>query len=813
MTSFRRILKDYQESGAMNALVNVHAAVDEQTFLTKTGDLLQVVRVEGVDANCLDPGELDSIARRFETAVRTFDERFRIYQYLVKSDHAPIPHRPCAEPVVEKAIASHIAHLQSQPAPLCAFAVYVVIVYEGWRPTVARPSSSRKSPRASLAQALSVSKTLAVLEDGIDRACETLARQVLSFTTQLRETVSPEILDKQRVFRFLRELLNYPPRKAQAVRLACDSFVDFQACDSALECHRDHLRLDEDYVQVLTLKTAPAHTFAHLLKGLERIPGRYFLVSEWNRESNLGMRRLIQSKRRHFHNVKSSMANYFGSSSQNGPRDMLVDDGAVALVADLGGCLEELEMNGRYFGQFSLTIVLYGGDLASLRRAAADCIKVFGTHDAHLTEERYNLLNAWLSALPGNSAYNLRRLWISNTNYADLAFLFAPREGEPHNAHLDTEYLGVLETEEGAPYFLNLHVRDNAHSLILGAPGSGKSFLINFLLTHLQKYAPLTYVFDLGGSYETLTRVVNGSYLPVGLESRSFAINPFCLPATHENLHFLFSFCKVLIESGGYRMSDPDDRDLVEQIESLYAVEPEQRRLWTLSNILNRQLRVHLQKWVQGGAYGALFDNVADTLTFARFQVFDFEDLDKCPDVMEPLLFYVLHRANAAIYDPALAGTFKAFVMDEAWRFFRHPTIRRYLLAALKTWRKKNAAMILATQSVDDLVRSEMLAPIAESCATQMFLAIPGMDPQVYRDIFHLNDAEAAWIARLVPKQQILVKQPGFAKVVSLNVDRRSYWLYTNSPFDNVKKRQAFERYGVAEGLEILAGRHGDQGA
>ena len=57
---------------------------------------------------------------------------------------------------------------------------------------------------------------------------------------------------------------------------------------------------------------------------------------------------------------------------------------------------------------------------------------------------------------------------------------------------------------------------------------------------------------------------------------------------------------------------------------------------------------------MEGGQYGALFDNVEDNLTFAPFQTFDFEGMDKVPQLLEPLLFYILHRANAAIYDPAL---------------------------------------------------------------------------------------------------------------------------------------------------------------
>jgi len=141
---------------------------------------------------------------------------------------------------------------------------------------------------------------------------------------------------------------------------------------------------------------------------------------------------------------------------------------------------------------------------------------------------------------------------------------------------------------------------------------------------------------------------------------------------------------------------------------------------------------------------------------------------------LEPLLFYILHRANAVIHDPQNAATFKVFGCDEAWRFFRHPTTQLYITEALKTWRKKNAAMLLATQSTDDLLHSEMLSVIVESCATKMFLANPDLDRKTYREIFHLNETETNLIAHLVPKQQVLVKRPDMAKVLNLNVGATS---------------------------------------
>src|ERR1700736_1597626 len=43
------------------------------------------------------------------------------------------------------------------------------------------------------------------------------------------------------------------------------------------------------------------------------------------------------------------------------------------------------------------------------------------------------------------------------------------------NGHLDREYFAVLETDNAIPYYLNLHEREVAHTLILGATGFGKT--------------------------------------------------------------------------------------------------------------------------------------------------------------------------------------------------------------------------------------------------------------------------------------------------------------------------------------------------
>jgi type IV secretory pathway VirB4 component len=144
-------------------------------------------------------------------------------------------------------------------------------------------------------------------------------------------------------------------------------------------------------------------------------------------------------------------------------------------------------------------------------------------------------------------------------------------------------------------------------------------------------------------------------------------------------------------------------------------------------------------------------------------------------------------------------------VMDEAWRFIQHRTLRAYVEEGLKTWRKHNAAMVLATQTVDDFASAELLRTVVESCPTKLFLANPAFDRRQYEDLFQLNDVELDLLSGLVPRQQILLKRPELAKVLTLTVDAKSYWMYTNTPVDNERVAVAFREHGFEAGLDRLA--------
>lgn len=812
MLKLNRIFKNYEETGALSELINLYGFIGPEVFLTKTGELGVLLEVRGVDYECLEGATVDGLTKRLEAAFKLFDENYRVYQYLFKRNNETIPYQLYGSPVVDTAIRNRIAHLGAKADKLFSLSLYYVVLYQGFSAgerlssAIARFRQDPKRAISELGARFSTNKQIVILGQSVNRAQAALLEKVRSFQLQVTDFLPVRVLDKHKAFGVLKQMLNFHPDKIDLARLKYDTFLDYYLPESSIECHRRHLRVDDYYVKVLTLKEPPAQSFPLLLRGLLEVGASYFVATEWKKEDSGKTRGVIQSKRRHFHNTKRSFVSQI-SLNDVAPHDVLLDDSKESQVRELGEGIREMELHGNYFGHFSLTVVIYDMDLARVERACAEFYKVFSVHDGQLYEETYNQLNAFLAAVPGNHVFNLRTVYLLNTNYADLSFLFTLDCGDPRNLHLRAEYLAVLETNHGTPYFLNLHYRDVAHTMILGRTGAGKSFLLNFLITNLQKYSPRTFVFDLGGSFESLTRLFGGSYARVGLASTGFRINPFSLPPTKENLDFLTLFLKVLIEGRGAAELDAStERELFHQVENLYAVDERLRTLSVLSNTLSRDLAKRLSPWVQAGQFGFLFDNPEDTVSFSTFQCFDFQRMSEYPEVLEPLLFYILHRATAVIRDPEITAVFKAFLIDEAWVFLKNPTIQRYIVEALKTWRKHNAAMVLSTQSVDELRRSDILDIIVESCATKIFLANPDMDRDLYQRQFHLNQNEIELIANLIPKKQFLIKTPELAKVANLDVDPKSYWIYTNDPYDNQKRKEAFETYGFDKGLEVLAG-------
>src|SRR5258708_1438324 len=217
MFMLSQITKDYREAAALCTQVNLFGFVDDEIFLTKSGDLGIMISVEGVDYECLDSNTIENLTRRLTAAFRIFDEKCRVYQYLFKRNRENIPFKTYNNPVVDAAIQNRIAYLNARADSLYSFQICYVVLYEGFRQqtsilaSLGKLSSEPAKAFTELRATLSTRKQVLLLDSELETARMALHAKARAFLLQVDDFVSSRILAKNEAFRGLKQTLNFSP--------------------------------------------------------------------------------------------------------------------------------------------------------------------------------------------------------------------------------------------------------------------------------------------------------------------------------------------------------------------------------------------------------------------------------------------------------------------------------------------------------------------------------------------------------------------------------------------------------------------------
>lgn len=789
----KKIISEDRGAEASEDYIPLCGFADEHVFLTTAGELGVVLEMQGTEYECLEPEDLEVCASRLESALGPFDEDYIINQYLFKMDGCYIPRRSIYPDLVERAVTERVNQLKSGQH----ISAYLVILYTRFR----RAVSGWERAKEALFSRWSSSLMGASLEDDLSFARHTVTANARTLIEQMADVSPLRLLNRQEAFRFFRRLVNPDPVVADEGSLTGDLDLPRQVDSTELEVFPDHLRANGRYImRLMTMKQHPQTTGANLLRVLTESESQCIVVIEWHRQSSAAMRKVFDRMKTHILwfsklQIGEGMARQAAGKKEeeSAPPPTKSQSTAASQIEEAESAMEN---DGTAFGRCSLSVLVFDDKPARLAESISKIKKCFSLLDMEAYSERLGLWRQYCALIPGNSRYNRRYMYLSVRNLAHFSLLFLPQRGHSRNENLNDEYLMALGTRQRTLYLANLHWGDSPHAFFCGVNGAGKSFTVNAMVTHAQKYNPWTLILDIGGSYRTITEQFGGSYLEMDPSKMGVTINPFCLPKTSKNVSFLYLFVRQLIESGEYKMTDADKRDLHDRVVAMYAVSAACRTLGTLYSTVRSNLRTHLAQWVRrdeygrAGQYGAIFDNVEDTLSLARFQTCDFTGLDDVPEVVEPLLFYILHRSRSRVYDPANADTLKLTVADECWRLLMDSDhARKYLVTALRTWRKYKAAMWFITQQPEALIEAGVGSILAEA-QTSVLLPNPRLNEELYTQMFKLNKSEVEIVKGLQPKREMLIRQPSLSKICVLNASEQEIALYASTPQKEREKRK-----------------------
>jgi len=770
----------FAKAGAACSIVPIARFVNDRIFALKGGGYGCLFSLTGIDEEGLTDLELEAQMRSIEGALRGLPEGACLYQYTRVMSGFNLPRKAqYGNPVTQVFVDDRLSFLDKS-ASFRRIDLHWCLMLE--------PPKSAAFTRKPKEQYADTTRMLADLE-----------KTATLLEGHLGGSFGLKLLEKNDVFQFFSYLFNLE-EWAAAYTLTADDGVDRQIVQNPVAWHNDHLTIGRRFVQMFSLKTTPEASRPCLFSGLMALDCDSVLCTTWRPKSTTAARSEIDAQEKFISFFKVGVL----TRVMSGHDTASLETGAGARAAntqvdDLGDVIRSLDKKAQ--GEFSLRFLVSARSLNELRGIAPAVHRVFVDARAQVMEETLGNLSAFYAMFPGNGKFNVFPMWLAEDHHARLSSVFAPNLGHPYSEDLDNEYLNIFETRTRTPFFQDVYVDGVRVMLILGPTGTGKSVHGNMAIAHEQKYGGFTYIFDIGGSYESVVELYGGRVDRIGKDGPR--VNPFRLEPTESNIAFLYSFVKLLLMNGGAELEPEDDDVIHKAVRDMYLLDAENRRLSNL--FLPKKLDRYLSKWVGKGVYAAIFDNVEDSLSLSRLQCFDFQGVnnEQYADLIEPLMVWLLRRINDVLYNQANLGVPKHILIEEIFSSMKNRQLLEGALASIKTVRKNLGGVTMIGQSAEDLGANA--DSIVNSCTSFLFLKDATFNRKRYAELFKMNEQQIALFESLQDREGLYMRRDGLTKVVKLNLDNRSYAVFSTKPKDRVRRSRLIAKYGLAEGITRFA--------
>ncbi|TLX20858.1 VirB4 family type IV secretion/conjugal transfer ATPase [Thermomonas fusca] len=464
-------------------------------------------------------------------------------------------------------------------------------------------------------------------------------------------------------------------------------------------------------------------------------------------------------------------------------RGMMISSGdkSFTQIEELTHAMDQLASGNFVLGEYHFIVTVYADSQEKLAQQIAQTRAELSNAGFVSSKEDIAVASSFFSQFPGNWKYRTRLANLSSLNFLGLSplhnFATGKRDQNPWG-----ECVTTLQTTNGQPYFFNFHATlpgENSfgekaigNTMVIGKSGTGKTALINFLLSQTQKLdpAPTIFFFDKDRGAEIFVRACGGNYMTLQ-NGEPTGFNPFQCERTEANAQFLADLVKVLAGKPTYTAREEEDifRAVAAMLDMPMHLRSMSNFQKSLPNLGDDGLYARLRKWTQGNSLGWVFDNPRDTIDLTRANIigFDYTELIENEEARVPVINYLIYRLESLI-----DGRRLIYVMDEFWKILDGKGgLKEFAKNKQKTIRKQNGLGIFATQSPEDALKSDISAALIEQTATLVLLPNPNASRDDYVEGLKLTDAEYQVVVNLDERSRaFLVKQGHAASICQLNL-------------------------------------------
>lgn len=760
--------------------------IREDMVVNKDGSLLVCYSFDGVDIENLQIIDQDRYAMLIEHAMRVFNERVTVWWTVDRRKTSDF-----ADGEFENEIANMIDKEWRETltrSKQFKNKHYLAILYSpesgtsGFMDRMAYFSTHKNQSMMQAAMSAAVatlSKRRAFMFDA-----EKLYTDMIRFDEMIAafdETIRDANLVRMKDAKLLEYLHDRasPASNGQKVnRPRRQGYLDTYLPDNTLYVGHDVLMFEGNeniYAAAASVKDWPNLTEPGLLDMLLGVPGEITISQCFRYVDQNNARDYIDTIRKHNLNSSKGMLTYLSEAITNTQSDK-VDEGKVMMAADASDALASMKVQNRIFGYYNLSVIAYGDTRQACEETMKNVTQELRQAGFLVVREKLHLLSAWAGTLPGQWGELVRWFFLHTGNMADMSPIWTRGTGRLDNPYLGEQTgrachsLATLMTEHSTPFHFNFHQGDLAHTMVVGPSRTGKSVFMNFLTAMFGKYAPCRrFIFDKDFSCKIPTLLQGGNHIDMSGEGVA-KLNPMMLVSDPEQHPWLLTFIEGLITSRGYNFTVEDEQRVYRALETMSKMDPTLHVLRSLQGLIGPVLAEQLSPWVAGGPLAKYFDNEEDELAIGDFTCVEMNGLFFNPRLASAFLEYAFHRISMN-----LDGRPTMIYLEEAWFMLADPQFTKRINDWLKTLAKKNAFLCMATQSLDELAKSEIFASIIDNIPNKIFL--PNNDALAHVDLytkkFSLNMEQVHRIRNAVPKMNYYMVTRDYTRMVLVRFPKK----------------------------------------
>lgn len=393
---------------------------------------------------------------------------------------------------------------------------------------------------------------------------------------------------------------------------------------------------------------------------------------------------------------------------------------------EVGEWTEALELinSGKKLLSTSFTLLLTEKE-EDFSKAEQYLTSVYVTNGFKIKALDYFMLPGFLSCLPfglGSGVFNLfKRHGLAQTTVSTTPLAFLPIHGEWKGN--SSEGL-LLAGRRGQVFTIDPFIGESNYNVnVIGQSGSGKSVLLQDMVTNFLSTETKVFVLDIGRSYEKLCNLCGGDFVEFKMDSQ-ICLNPFDrvnLNSTEAQGDFLSLILPILAKMVAPKRgtTDIEDSILSRALQETWIEKKNNTTITDIANALVKEsnevannLATMLYQYSDQGSYGRFFNGKSNVDFNNRLTVIEFEDLRERRD----LLSVVMQMLSAQIMTQVFSGNRQqrfVILFDEAW--FALELFPGLLASLARTIRKYWGSLILGTQSVNDFYVNDTAKSILEN--------------------------------------------------------------------------------------------------